>query len=889
MTEERLNPQPPDMVNGTDIDYRKAYEQIQQQLMAYAHDLAAAYAAQKRMAQYLPSDLRDRITAGSKGPVGERRQVTVLFVDLVNFTKISSQMEVEGVFELINSSFRRLVSHIFKHGGMVDKFLGDGIMAVFGATETREDDAFRAVQAALDMSADIREFSQERLPILGVPIQLHIGINSGQVIAGSVGVDEQLSFTVLGTPVNVAFRLQELAEPGAILVSQNVYEQTKQLFDYRYLGEFDLKGIQEPVHVYHAQHRPQVEETSLLAGIKTVPFVGRKLEMNTLNRLSQNLAQGDGATLVVTGDHGSGKTRLIREWLIGLQNTRVTVWTGESDQLRHHISYSMWRGMSEKVFPASPGDKLLFESSNSTVWANWGGALPPAAVVLAQLYNQPTAKSPTESRAQAFTAIREKIVTWAARAPIVIVVDEWQWVDTISRQLLASLAPLTDRYPVLLCVIAGETEPEDEWHSFLRSQAGEGYERMHVEPLSHGAVAELLKQAVNPDQLAPEVVTALLEQTDGNPLSLVLSLRGLSARYSISARKNREQAMLRASLDLSAIGLSGDVDTIVKTTVDGLPNYLREIADYAAVLGFKFTGRLLHAIIALERPAKDLSDSIAKLSEHGIIEPMVMDNDTFVFRHSKIQEVLYNNLPPNRIKVLHQAIGTHLADLARKGKSVDVELVAYHFLRAGLPPASVPFLVQAAKRSQRQAANQLSVTYHLAALAALDHAHVYQSERLGLEISLANTYMHSHEYDKAVVHYQAAMALCRQDKKLVEIHQLLGRAFAEQGNLTKAWEQMERALELLSHAALPVHSLTRGRVYADCAHLQWRLGNESQADLWAREALAILEGTQEHYGLSISYQTLSHVYAKLGQHSLAAHYAAKATGSLQNRAPEDEG
>ena len=153
----------------SDNDYQHAYEQAREQLLAYARDLAHAYAAQKRMAQYLPGDLRERITAGSHFASGERRQVTVLFADLVDFTRLSSRLEVEEVFALINASFRRLVSHIFKHGGMIDKFLGDGIMAVFGATETRDDDAFRAVQTALDMEAEIREFSQGNASTLGCP------------------------------------------------------------------------------------------------------------------------------------------------------------------------------------------------------------------------------------------------------------------------------------------------------------------------------------------------------------------------------------------------------------------------------------------------------------------------------------------------------------------------------------------------------------------------------------------------------------------------------------------------------------------------------------------------------------------------------------------------
>jgi class 3 adenylate cyclase len=221
--------------------------------MAYAHDLARSYARQKRMAQYLPGDLRDRISWEGSRIASERRYVTVLFADLVGFTRLASRLDAEEVFCLMNACFEHIVAHILTYGGVIDRFIGDAVMALFGAPMAHEDHSERAVRAALDMRAKMEVFSQEMESALGLFLQLHIGIHSGDVIAGSVGVDDHLSYTVTGDTVNLAYRLQELAEAGNIYVSEAVYRQTQHMVEHEYLGEHVLKGFEAPVPVFAAQ------------------------------------------------------------------------------------------------------------------------------------------------------------------------------------------------------------------------------------------------------------------------------------------------------------------------------------------------------------------------------------------------------------------------------------------------------------------------------------------------------------------------------------------------------------------------------------------------------------------------------------------------------------
>jgi tetratricopeptide (TPR) repeat protein len=219
--------------------------------------------------------------------------------------------------------------------------------------------------------------------------------------------------------------------------------------------------------------------------------------------------------------------------------------------------------------------------------------------------------------------------------------------------------------------------------------------------------------------------------------------------------------------------------------------------------------------------------------------------------------------------------------LAETDPSISVELMAEQFIRAAMPARAVRYLIQSGQRARGYAASKLAINHYTTALMALEFAPHHQSERLEAEVGLADAYLQSHQYDEAINHYQSALELCEDAERRIGLCQTLSRTYAAQGNLENAWEHLEAALEMLSEGNIPANSVVRGRVFSDCAQVEWRMGNKRRAELWAREATAILEGTSEHGSLAASYQTLGQVYALLGQHGLADSYTARATAHLQ--------
>ena len=223
----------------------------------------------------MPGPLVDKILDASKHIEGERRTVTVLFSDVVGFTTISEKLDPETVFNIIDSTVAAFRDEIYVHEGTLDKFMGDGVMALFGAPVMHEDDPVRAVRCALGMQAALKRIGEEMVSQHHISLQMRLGLNLGTVVVGDIGADLRMNYTALGDTVNVASRLQSVAEPGTILVSRAVYEQTRAIFDYSELGSIRLKGRIEPVEIFQVIGAKR--EQGRVRGIPGIvaPMVGR--------------------------------------------------------------------------------------------------------------------------------------------------------------------------------------------------------------------------------------------------------------------------------------------------------------------------------------------------------------------------------------------------------------------------------------------------------------------------------------------------------------------------------------------------------------------------------------------------------------------------------------
>jgi len=263
---------------------------------------------------YTPKFLAEKILDTRSTIEGERKLVTVLFADVANYTSMSEKLDPEEVHQIMDGCFKILMDEIHRYEGTIDKFTGDGVMALFGAPVAHEDHAQRACYAALAIQKTITVYGEKIKKDCGVGFKMRVGIDSGQVIVGSVGTDLKMDYTAIGDPVNLASRMEGMSDPGAILVSEDTYKLAKDFFKFKPLGKVEVKGKEEPVDAYQLLEAGEVEtriEAAVARGLTR--FVGRKKEIGALKGAFEKAQSGSGQVVGIVGEAGVGKSRILLE------------------------------------------------------------------------------------------------------------------------------------------------------------------------------------------------------------------------------------------------------------------------------------------------------------------------------------------------------------------------------------------------------------------------------------------------------------------------------------------------------------------------------------------------------------------------------------------------
>jgi len=823
-------------------DLQAASEKNREQLIKYAHDLTKLYLWHRRLEQYLPSGLLEKVLLSEDEVVGERRYVTVLFSDIVGFTTLSAQLDAEEVFLLMNNCFRLLVEQVYRFGGSVDKFIGDGLMALFGAPVAHENDPERAVRAALEMQKAITRFSREMKPKLGRPLELRIGITTGDVIAGTVGVEEQMSYTVMGSTVNMAARLQSAAHPGSILVNEDVYHHTRHLFDYRVLPPISIKGIAQAVPIFEVispASRPDQFPPLPVERLST--FVGREQELSQLNRLTQNPDQIRGCAVFIIGEAGLGKTRLMWEWRDRLPD-ELQVWSGFAQNFPQ-TGYEVWRqtilqGLNLQNRSRQEVTGALLGYLDDEAWL-------PFLEVLLFGAPSPTGSlgslQPEQLKEQVFLALRQLLRGVARRGPLLIFLDNLQWFDQLSRELLGSTLELSVSLPVVFC-LGSRPDARDlpdligQARALLGSQAIE----IRLAPLSTAESEQLLDQELPLTDMPATLRRYILERSQNNPyyleelVSFILN-SGFVERHNSKWRVADAEGLLN-------LKLPGTLRGLVQTQIDGLPEAQQQLLAYAAVTGPVFSASLLQFVLNRAARISDVTDHLANLVEQGIL---TFDGTHYHFAHNIVHETVYQSLLSERRRQIHLQVGEAMEARAREGILVDVEQLAYHFAAAANAQKAVPYLIQAGERAKSRFDNEAALRHFSAALDMLPQVPQLVSREPELHRAIGDLRQIRGEYDQALDHYQQALNQATDPDQRAEYSRLIGLVWQRKGDTEQARHWLETALDEIAQSHAQVSRIVRGRVYTDMALFHMYKEDYTHAERWGREAVAVLEQTEE--------------------------------------------
>ncbi len=639
----------------------------------------------------------------------ERRVVTVLFADVSGFTSLAERLDPEEVEERIRSCWARLTPIIERHGGYVDKYIGDAVMALFGAPVAHEDDPERAIHCAIALHQALRD---ERL-------RLRVGVHTGEVIVGSVSTRGDRDYTAMGDAVNTASRLHTHTQPGRTVVSSVTLRLVEGRFAARQLEPLTVKGKSEPISCAEVLGpAPRVEGSGIYG-----PFVGRQAELARLDGLlARSRAEGALVPAILTAAPGVGKARLVQEWRQRVARAwpEATFLTGES------VPYGgePCRAVRSAVlgFYGEDADPAELVRAVAADLAAAEGAAELSAGFIARLFGLDAGTrarqiDPRDARAAAFAALSRLLAGLTRRGPVVIALGELQWADSATLDFLEHLLNSPPQAPVVLLAVG---RPD----AFHDRPALAALERIDLAPLSPQDTRALAKALLGNREVPPELETLLQSRTEGNAFFIEEMLRSLvedgalaedsEVQIDESGVAVRPGRVLRLTRPISEIRVPQTVQGIVTARIDALSEDARKVLKAAAVIGRTFTRSLLERVIG--RPVDTELAEIAR-REMIVERPGAVERE-YSFSHPLIPEVASREILRRARKVLHLDIARVLEERLGPRRPLDGLLAAAgHFAQADVRDRSSALYLEAADRARQLYANSEAIAAYEKVLA----------------------------------------------------------------------------------------------------------------------------------------------------------------------------
>ncbi|MBA3531479.1 MAG: AAA family ATPase [Ardenticatenales bacterium] len=775
--------------------------------------------------------------AGSTPLRTTRRLVTVLFADVCNSTALTAAIGAERMYGLLDDLLRRMSEAVRRFEGTIDKIMGDGLMAVFGMPTALEQHAVQSTYAALAMLEELTHFNTEFADTLGQNLQLRIGLASGEVVAGGLGSERSRDITVIGDVPNLAARLQQNAAPGTILIDNQAARYVAPLFDLVPVTPLTLKGFDQPVPAFLL--RGKRDQPGLLRGLsgQRTPLVGRQMELDHLEQAVHNLHQQRGGVICLFGEAGIGKSRITNELLERVKGAGVRVLEGDCFSHTRNLPYSAFNGVIRDFCGVLPTDSRTVVQSKIRT-AIQRANLPSKAEIVPYLeyllsidlvdetlLEQVRHLDPGQLKRNVFLAVRELLLGEAQRRPTILVLDDLQWVDEISTELIGFLTQSIKEAPLLLYLIARDDEQPHLRHTIEQLLAGVNGRgtRLTLRPLSTEELRQMAL-ALMP-QAGPALLDRLVHHAEGVPFYLEELVR-----HTLSTSTE-----MQLPLGSPLVSIPSSLEALIRARYDQLPEPLQLTLAKAAVIGRRFALPLLRVIDGSHR----LETHLEQLHERAFIRPRRTSSEEWTFMHLITQETIYQSLLHQQRRALHTDVGEALERMARNRLDEHVETLAFHFSHSNDTLKAIPYLLQAAQRAAGRFANEEALRLYAEADQLLGEENVrYLSERVTLETGRADVLALLGRYEEARAAYQSALhAIRRLPTMELAIHASVERRIAGTYEKQTQYEEASQHLTKARHILADSDQAERSRINSDMGWVAFSRGELDEAKQYLQAAL----------------------------------------------------
>jgi DNA-binding SARP family transcriptional activator len=786
---------------------------------------------------------------------GENRLVTVLFADMSASVEAMRDLQPEDAAALVNRLLGVMVDALLKYEGQVDRFLGDGVLAVFGVLQAHEDDAERAIRAAIEFREAARNLG----------LEVTAGINTGVVYMGAVGSERHQERTVVGPVVNLAARLQEQAQPGQILAGETTSYQSRRAFHFAPVS-LTIKGLPEPVRAYAVgEALPRPEKARGIEG-RRAELIGRERELGQLQKALTAVENGQGQIVSLIGEAGVGKSRLVAELkLAALAAPRsrrdLPLWLeGRCLELNMTTAYSPFLDLLVQYFGWGPdepeGGRVARLVAALRRLVDRGDLAAERAVemgpLLGNLFSLRSGTdwdlllknaSPEQIRHQALLALQEFFVALARRQPLVLVLEDLHWADPRSLDLISLLMEALLHAPLLLlCVYRPEREHKCWQLATIASRkCPERATELTLRELTPSQCRRLVQSLLGSEELPGSVMEEIVQQVQGNPFFVEEVVHALieagtlyregeawrtrdlgGGRSTPGGRVGRPtpapppacgqdeppgvdpggNRCLHLPGESDAVGVPGSVQSVILSRLDRLDGELRRVLESASVMGRLFRRHLLEQIA---EPETGIERVLWELEERGLIyQERVVPEAEYSFKHVLTQETIYGSLLLRQRAVLHQQVAEAVEALYREELDAYTEQLSYHYDRSEADEKAIEYLLKAGEKSRRAYLNEGAIDYFRRALMRLERTGLGEARkawRLEALEKLGRTYHGMGELPAAEQCFREAIALGREiglaPRELVRLHCALADTAMWQNRVDELTRIAEEALALL--------------------------------------------------------------------------------------------
>ncbi|MGD8763777.1 MAG: adenylate/guanylate cyclase domain-containing protein, partial [Desulfobacteraceae bacterium] len=633
-----------------------------------------------KIQRYLPEGLTEKILSQRDRIEGERKQVTVMFCDLEGFTQISEKLGPEDAYTIIDQIYEILIHKVHDYEGTVNEMTGDGIMALFGAPIALEEAPQRAIRSAMAIHREMAMFSDKiKEEARGIPpLKMRVGIHTGLVVLGTLGNDLRVEFKAVGETVNLASRMEGLAEPGATYVTQDTYKLTEGFFRFEALGEKKVKGKAEPVRVYRVIG-PSTRRTrfDVSAERGLTPFIGRDRELELLLDGFKRAKSGRGQAISIMAEAGVGKSRLLYEFRKAVVNEDATFLEGKCLSYNRGVAYHPVTDTLKANFDVLEDDgaaEIREKVIKGLKTLELDEVLiQPYFLELLSVKDSGIDKismSPEAKKDRIMEALKQVVLKGSEIRPLILTYEDLHWVDKSSEN---ALQYVLESIPAARVLMLFTYRPE-----FVHTWGSRSFHsQITLNRLSNRESLIMISHLLGTEDIESGLADLILEKTEGIPFFIEEFMKSLKELKLIEKRNGRYYFVK----DIRDIAIPSTIQDVIMARVDSLPDDAKEVLQTGAVIEREFSYEQIKRVSSL--PEKKLLSNLSALKDSELLyERGIYPELTYIFKHALTREVVYDSILTKRKENLHAKVAYAIEDLYKENIAEYYGALVEHFIES---------------------------------------------------------------------------------------------------------------------------------------------------------------------------------------------------------------